>query len=45
MRKDKDQTHSDPVSFVGPYARVRIVVAVILFLFAFAAISYRSFFG
>ena len=42
--KDKRKPH-DSISVVGPYARVRAVVAVIIILFAIGVIGYRAFFG
>lgn len=41
-KKDKRR---GSVAMVKPYARIRIIVAVILFLFALTVIGYRSFFG
>ena len=43
---DKDEEpRRDPVTVVGPYARIRIIAGVVLILFAIAVIGYRSFFG
>ena len=44
MQKKK-KTLRDSVSMVGPYARIRVVAAVLPFLLAFAVIAYRSFIG
>ncbi len=40
-----EEKRRDSVSLVGPYARIRIIAAVIVLLVAFAVIGYRSFFG
>ena len=42
--EDEDRRR-DPVELVGPYARIRIVVAVIVMVFAVAVIAFRAFFG
>ena len=41
----KKQKRRDSISVVGPYSRVRVIVAVVVFFFAFAAIGYRMLFG
>ena len=45
LSEDKKKSRRDSVSMVRPYARIRIIVAVVVFLFAFAAIGFRSLFG
>ena len=45
MLNEKEKERRDSVSMVGPYARIRIIVAVICFFIAFAVIGYRAFFG
>jgi hypothetical protein len=44
MDEEKKNAH-DPVSMVGPYARIRIIAAVICFFIAFTVIGFRIFFG
>jgi len=41
---EDEKKRRDSVSMVGPYNRIRIIVAVIIFLVAFLVIGYRSFF-
>lgn len=42
---DEKKKHHDSVSMVGPYARIRIIAAVICFFIAFVVIGFRIFFG
>ena len=44
MDEDKKK-FQDPTSLVGPYARIRIIAAVICFFIAFVIIGFRIFFG
>lgn len=41
---EEERSRRDSVSMVGPYARIRVIVAVVMFLIAFAVIGYRSLF-
>lgn len=45
MLDERDKERRDSVSMVGPYARIRIIVAVIIVLVAILVIGYRSFFA
>jgi hypothetical protein len=45
LSNKKEKKHRDSISMVGPYARVRVVVAVLMFIFAFLVIGYRSLIG
>lgn len=45
LRDEKEKKRRDSISMVGPYARIRAIVAVLIFLLAFVVIGYRSFFG
>jgi hypothetical protein len=42
MREKKPGPSRDSVSIVGPYARIRIIVAVIVFLVAITVIGVRA---
>ena len=44
MDEEKKNRH-DSVSMVGPYARIRIIIAVICFFIAIIVIGFRNFFG
>lgn len=44
MMNNKDPNR-DSVSMVGPYARIRIIFAIILFVAAILVIGCRSLFG
>ncbi len=45
LKKDRKDARRDPTDIVGPYARIRAIVAVVLFLIALGVIGYRSFSG
>jgi hypothetical protein len=45
MLDEEENTRRDSVSMVGPYARIRIIAAVICFIIAFAVICFRVFSG
>ncbi|MDJ0638798.1 MAG: hypothetical protein QNJ20_08190 [Paracoccaceae bacterium] len=45
MSDEDEDRRRDPIEVVGPYARIRIVVAVIVMVFAVAVITYRGFSG
>lgn len=49
MRNKESKRHFDParepVSMVGPYARVRVIIAVIIFLIAIVALGVRALSG
>ncbi|MBR9651781.1 hypothetical protein [Thalassovita aquimarina] len=41
----RSETRRDSVSMVAPYARIRVIVAVIVFLFVIAVMVFRAFSG
>jgi len=45
MQDEGEKERRDSVSMVGPYARIRIIVAVICFIIAFGVIGFRALFG
>jgi len=45
MTDEEENKRRDSVSMVGPYARIRIIVAVVFFFIAFAVIGFRAFSG
>jgi len=45
MPRTSDKKRRDSISAVGPYARIRVIFAVIVILVAFAVIAYRSLSG
>lgn len=45
MAEKDDKKRRNSLSVVRPYARIRIVIAVLCVLIAFAVIAYRSVFG
>ena len=42
---EEKKKRRDSVSMVGPYARIRIIVAVLCFFIAFTVIAFRMFSG
>lgn len=45
LADEKEKTLRDSISIVGPYTRVRIIVAVVVFVIAIAVVVCRAFFG